>query len=177
MITIRSGGQTGVDRAALDYAIRHERDGLDYTGWCPRGGWAEDLPIPPGLLSRYPKLVETPSTETWQRTAWNARDSHLTLILLQGNSRSEGTLFTQRCAHLVFLRPCLVVQLEQDSAVETARRWLTEAVPVAGLNQIVINIAGPRESEVPEIYKVATRFLEQLQLALIVNSLFAPGSL
>ena len=44
---IISGGQTGVDRAALDVAIER---GVPWGGWCPKGGWAEDFPEPPGLL-------------------------------------------------------------------------------------------------------------------------------
>jgi hypothetical protein len=49
-----SGGQSGVDRAALDAALAR---GIEYGGWCPRGGWAEDFQRPPGLLARYPKLA------------------------------------------------------------------------------------------------------------------------
>ena len=56
-----SGGQSGVDRAALDVAIAR---GMPYGGWCPKGGWAEDFPEPPGLLAEYPHLAETPSTES-----------------------------------------------------------------------------------------------------------------
>ena len=48
---IRSGGQTGVDRAALDIAGKNH---IEICGWCPKGGWAEDLPSPPGLLADYP---------------------------------------------------------------------------------------------------------------------------
>ena len=48
-----SGGQSGVDRAVLDVAVER---GIDYGGWCPKDGWAEDLPKPPGLLAKYPKL-------------------------------------------------------------------------------------------------------------------------
>ena len=51
-----SGGQSGADRAALDWAIRHD---VPYGGWCPLGGLAEDLPEPPGLLTDYPRLRET----------------------------------------------------------------------------------------------------------------------
>ncbi len=47
-----SGGQTGVDRAVLDVAIAR---GIDYGGWCPKGGWAEDLAVPPGLLATISK--------------------------------------------------------------------------------------------------------------------------
>jgi hypothetical protein len=55
---IRSGGQTGVDRAALDAAVL---TGRPYEGWCPKGGWAEDFLRPPGLLTKYPHLMEIPS--------------------------------------------------------------------------------------------------------------------
>jgi Circularly permutated YpsA SLOG family len=53
---IRSGGQTGVDRAALDAAVLTERP---YEGWCPKGGWAEDFLHPPGLLTKYPDLKDS----------------------------------------------------------------------------------------------------------------------
>ena len=53
-----SGGQSGVDRAVLDAAVERS---IDYGGWCPKDGWAEDLPKPPGLLAKYPRLKETPS--------------------------------------------------------------------------------------------------------------------
>ena len=57
---IRSGGQTGVDRAALDIAGKNH---IEICGWCPKGGWAEDLPSPPGLLADYPELQQS----TWSR--------------------------------------------------------------------------------------------------------------
>ena len=75
-LIIVSGGQTGVDRAALDAAIAR---GIAYGGWCPQGGWAEDCPEPPGVLARYPLLRETPSADPAQRTEWNVRDSDASL--------------------------------------------------------------------------------------------------
>ena len=71
---IRSGGQTGVDRAALDTARKY---GIEICGWCPKGGWAEDYSSPPGLLAEYPELKETPSAGTSQRTRWKRRGSCL----------------------------------------------------------------------------------------------------
>jgi hypothetical protein len=68
---IISGGQTGVDRAALDVAIER---GMTWGGWCPKGGWAEDFPDPPGLLAKYPNLKETTLSHPLQRTEWNVRD-------------------------------------------------------------------------------------------------------
>jgi hypothetical protein len=53
---IVSGGQTGADRAALDFAIEH---GIPHGGWCPKGRKAEDGPIDPRYLLR-----ETPTSAT-----------------------------------------------------------------------------------------------------------------
>ena len=72
MLKLLSGGQTGVDRAALDAAIDK---GVACGGWCPKGGWAEDMPRPPGPLAFYPMLQETPLSDPIQRTEWNVRDN------------------------------------------------------------------------------------------------------
>ena len=87
---IVSGGQSGVDRAALDVAVARD---IDYAGWCPRGGWAEDFPTPPGLLAHYPKLEETPLADPAQRTEWNVRDANAILIVVGegGTAVSKGT--------------------------------------------------------------------------------------
>ena len=69
---IRSGGQTGVDRAALDFARKHN---MEICGWCPKGGWAEDYPEEPGILAVYPELQETPEA------AGTVRDGVLDLSL------------------------------------------------------------------------------------------------
>jgi hypothetical protein len=159
-VVIRSGGQTGVDRAALDFAVRR---GLSYAGWCPRGGWAEDFPDPPGLLPAYPRLAETPSADPVERTAWNVRDSHATLILARGEpSRSSGTALTRQLAEQVFRRPCLVVDPGDLSAVDVAREWLDRTAAGLGVDELVLNVAGPRESEAPGISADAGRFLERL---------------
>ncbi len=160
-ISIRTGGQTGVDRAALDFALAR---GLSYAGWCPRGGWAEDFPVAPGLLAKYPRLTETPSDLPEQRTAWNVRDSHATLILVRGDelSRSPGTLVVRRAADLVFFRPCLVVDLLQSDSVNRAREWLTRITAALAVSELQLHIAGPRESEAPGIYVQAGAFLAAL---------------
>src|SRR5262245_3516652 len=105
-LILRSGGQSGVDRAALDFAIANA---IPYEGWCPRGGWAEDFTTPTGLLSKYPRLIETPSAEPDQRTLWNVRDSDATLVMtLDGVARSTGTWFTIRCAEELSRPVCLL---------------------------------------------------------------------
>src|SRR5262245_15393813 len=160
-VTIRTGGQTGVDRAALAFAVRR---GLHYCGWCPRGGWDETNPPPPGVRAVYPLLTETPSAVPEQRTAWNVRDSHATLILARGTelAASPGTKFTQLAAELLYLRPCLVVDLTRADAVRVAREWLERTVAGLGVAELVLNVAGPRERQAPGIEADAGRFLEEL---------------
>jgi hypothetical protein len=160
-IVIRSGGQTGVDRAAIDAAISC---GLSYGGWCPRGGWAEDFPEPPGLLAKYPALTETPSSRPEQRTAWNVRDSHATLLIVRGDEldRSAGTKLTKRFAELVFLRPCLLIDPMAADAIEWAHTWIADVLSGLRTENQRLNVAGPRESNAPGIYGDAKVFLMSL---------------
>src|SRR5271155_1084657 len=117
-----SGGQTGVDRAVLDIAIEH---GIDYAGWCPKGGRAEDFPEPPGMLAKYPGLKETPLADPAQRTEWNVRDADACMILIAsgGLEASEGTALASELAHR-YRRPLLVVELDGRDATEHAALWL-----------------------------------------------------
>jgi hypothetical protein len=143
---IISGGQTGVDRAALDVALAM---GIDCGGWCPKGRRAEDGPI----ASRYP-LAETASPAYSQRTKRNVRDSDATLILSRGQPRG-GTLLTQRTA-VELGKPCLSIDLGAPAALAEIREWLDRhAVGV-------LNVAGPRESQSPGITLEATRLLHEL---------------
>src|ERR1700722_8066936 len=101
-----SGGQSGVDRAVLDVALAQD---IDYGGWCPKGGWAEDLPEPPGLLAKYPLLKETPLADPAQRTEWNVRDADACMILADAEDLavSSGTALAEELAHR-YRRPLLV---------------------------------------------------------------------
>lgn len=147
---IVSGGQTGVDRAALDVAAEL---GIARGGWCPRGRRAEDGPIP----ETYP-LQETPSKDYAQRTEWNVRDSDGTLILAAGGL-SGGTGLTKTRADDMG-RPCMVVDLDRPADKRAVAEW-------ARTHRIsVLNIAGPRASQRPEIANEAKLFLRAL-LALL----------
>ncbi len=143
---IVSGGQTGVDRAALDAALEL---GLPCGGWCPRGRRTEDGPLP----SRYP-LKETPSDEYSQRTEWNVRDSDATLVLTCGEPTGGTAQTIEFAAQLG--RPCLVMDLTDPPSVSVVVAW-------AEKHKIrVLNVAGPRESKNPGIYRDARRFLKKL---------------
>jgi Circularly permutated YpsA SLOG family len=146
-----SGGQTGVDRAALDVALA---SGIPCGGWCPKGRRAEDGIIP----ARYP-LTETPSSDYGQRTAWNVRDSDGTLILTRGEP-TGGTLLTlDECRKAD--KPSLVIDLAGEGdlaqAVRAAREWVE-----ANLAGGVLNVAGPRSSEHPTVYDRARALLRAL---------------
>jgi hypothetical protein len=139
-----SGGQTGVDRAALDAALTHD---VAAGGWCPRGRRAEDGPIPP----RY-SLWETPSAEYAQRTGWNVRDSDGTLIIAP--SPLEGGAALTRQEAEARGKPVLHVRPTDPVLVPMIRAWDAEhAVRV-------LNVAGPRASEVEGIYAAARSILD-----------------
>ncbi len=140
---IVSGGQTGVDRAALDVALAH---GLPCGGWCPRGRRAEDGPID----ARYP-LQETDSRSYAVRTERNVVDSDGTLVVTVGPP-TGGTALTVRLARR-HGRPLKVVDLDAGPDAEEVRRWITSE----GI--ATLNVAGPRESTAPGVYARAVAFV------------------
>jgi hypothetical protein len=154
-VRVISGGQTGVDRAALDVA---QELGVPCGGWCPRGRRAEDGPIP----ESYP-LRETPSASYPERTAWNVRDSDGTLVITRGRPRG-GTALTVSLARRAG-KPVLVVDLGGGASIPNIRVFLAE-------HEIhVLNVAGPRESEAPGIHDGAAALLR----AVLSESESEPG--
>lgn len=144
---VRSGGQTGADRGGLDAA---REAGVPICGWCPPGGLAEDFPEAPGLMKLYPELQEGYAPGYVERTAWNVRDAHATLIVSPGGLEPlSGTEMTKIFAER-FGRPVLVLEgdnIEDDAA--TALGWL-RGLDMLGLT---LNVAGPRESKMPGTYQ------------------------
>lgn len=145
---IVSGGQTGVDRAALNVAIAA---GIPCGGWCPQGRKAEDGPLP----LHYP-LRETDSPLYDVRTRWNVRDSDATLIITAGPLKG-GTALTVELARRL-ARPLHVIDLRDGGRnhILDARQWLREH------RVRTLNVAGPRESQQPGIYSQAQDFLLEL---------------
>jgi hypothetical protein len=143
---IISGGQTGVDRAALDVALEL---GIACGGCCPKGRKAEDGPID----ARYP-LTETPSRKYRERTEWNVRDSDGTLILATGEL-TGGTLLTKQYAQEMG-KPIFRVDFEDPPRAEILWKQMREKTIR------VLNIAGPRESTEPGVYAKARAFLDEL---------------
>ena len=146
---IVSGGQTGSDRAALDFAIER---GIDHGGWCPPGRPAEDGPIAESY-----HLQELPDGGYLRRTKQNVIDSDATLILNLGELEG-GTLATLRFAEELH-KPHLLLPLDEGVGAEAVRRvqeWLQKQ-PLEALN-----VAGPRESKRPGIYRLTYELLEEV---------------
>ncbi|BCX89706.1 hypothetical protein MIN45_P2079 [Methylomarinovum tepidoasis] len=143
-----SGGQTGVDRAALDTALER---GIACDGWCPQGRLAEDGPLPP----RYP-LTELPGGGS-RRTRANVADSDATLIVYFEELRG-GTLET--------LRDCLTLDKPFkliDAALVPAARAAEAVARFLGRHRIeVLNVAGPRASQWCGGYAYARELLIRL---------------
>ncbi|RNM16421.1 molybdenum cofactor carrier [Nocardioides pocheonensis] len=153
MRRIVSGGQTGVDRAALELG---RATGIPIGGWCPAGGWAEDLADPPGVRALFPELLETPSSDPGVRSEWNVRDSNATLVLLRPDVDSPGTEATIEAVRRL-ARAHLVADVGD---VATVRTWL-DGLPAG----VVLNVAGPRESEAPGIHDQAVALLAAVLVA------------
>lgn len=154
-----SGGQTGVDRAALDAAMDL---GIEVGGWCPKGRLAVDGTIP----AKYP-LTETPDESYRTRTHWNVRDSDATLIIF-GDDLAGGTALTMEfCGQLG--RPYEIHQLQATgvAAAGGSESDLMEVLYRLNSHPIdVLNVAGPREEIFCPIHDRAQAFLRRLfQLA------------
>jgi len=145
---IVSGGQTGADRAALDFAIQQ---GIPHGGWCPAGRKAEDGPIAP----RY-KLNETPAASYAQRTEWNVRDSDGTVVFTLDCKVTGGSKQTVRFAHSLG-KPWLhlAANCRQVDHAAVLRCFIVEH------RLKTLNVAGPRQSEEPGIGRFVTSTLRR----------------
>ncbi|MGQ9574800.1 MAG: putative molybdenum carrier protein [Thermoguttaceae bacterium] len=143
---IVSGGQTGVDRGALEAAMAL---GIPHGGWCPQGRLAED-----GIIPAQYQLQQTDTADYARRTELNVLHADATLIVCRGQP-TGGTELTLRLAER-YGKPYLVVDLQRPIDGRAVRRWL------ARHGQGVLNVAGPRESQCPGIQAEVTAFLTRL---------------
>ncbi|SDT84812.1 putative molybdenum carrier protein [Desulfobacula phenolica] len=144
---IISGGQTGADRAALDFAIKFN---IEHGGWIPKGRITEQGPLP----MKY-QLVEMETTDYRERTKQNIIDSHGTVIISRGNL-SGGSKLTQTYANVLGKPNCYIDLLKTDEfeAAMILKSFIME-------NKIrILNVAGPRLSYHPWIYKDVKTVLE-----------------
>ena len=148
LLKIISGGQSGVDRAALDAALAA---GLELGGWCPKGRRAEDGPI-----ADYYPLTETKCKAYRARTRWNVRDSDATLILCDVEPTGGTALTIEYCRQLN--KPFLICSPASGS-IQDPLEWIT-------FHKLkILNVAGPRESADMPVYEAARVFLFKLFVA------------
>lgn len=144
---IISGGQSGVDRAALDFALQNN---ISCGGWCPEGRMAEDGIIP----SKYP-LKETNSDEVSVRTYKNIEWADGTLII-HSTQIDQGTQTTIDDS-IQLKKPYFIIDLNETINTIAFSNWIDS-------NKIrILNIAGPRESNSKGIYVLAYKFLESIK--------------
>jgi predicted Rossmann fold nucleotide-binding protein DprA/Smf involved in DNA uptake len=155
-ITIISGGQTGADRAAIDFALTH---GLAHGGWCPRDRLAED-----GRLDSRYRLRQTPSRRYAQRTEWNVRDSDATVVFTIAGPPQGGTALTIELADRLG-KPWFHVARDADPP--STAPSLSPADHAARLIQFLrqhnvrrMNVAGPRASQEPDVAEFVRQVLE-----------------
>ena len=149
MLVILSGGQTGVDRGALEAAL--DRGG-SCGGWCPAGRQAEDGPI----AARYP-LVELPGGGYLERTRRNVMDSDGTLIVSFGTATGGTARTIEFCRELG--RPVLLLDAEEmppEAAAELAASFVSSSKITR------LNVAGPRASGEPRAHAYAYRLVGAL---------------
>ena len=140
---IISGGQSGVDRAALDAAVNV---GLKFGGYCPKNFDAED-----GKIDSKYQLTETKSHRNEFRTIKNIKESDGTLIIYQSHPEKDGTLLTINMAKKMN-KPYLEIQ-PNNKNYSKVHDWIR-------FNQIkTLNIAGSRESNCPGIYNATKKML------------------
>ena len=144
---IISGGQTGADRAALDWALSHN---LPCGGWCPKGRKAED-----GIIAAKYPLKESSSSSYIQRTEWNVRDSDGTIVLSIAATLSGGSKKTLDLARK-HRKPYLHIHAGQADAADRLRMFLAENVIQT------LNVAGPRESKEPSVAQFVVKTLDRV---------------
>jgi len=143
-VLIISGGQTGVDRAALDVGLALR---IGIGGYVPKGRKAEDGPIDP----KYP-LKELETSDYLARTHKNIDLANATVILSTRWPLTGGTLATRRYAERCGKGLDTVLVCDPEAADITEVSRFVERYPI-------VNIAGPRESKCPGIYQTTKTFL------------------
>jgi len=146
---IISGGQTGADRAALEWAIENS---ILHGGYCPKGRLAEDGPIPTTYA-----LLETKTNQYPERTKLNVETSNATLVIVGESKLTRGSKLTVTHAEKK-QKPVLVVfaagaEQATEAQVAEVRAWLEKHDPM------VLNVAGSRASTSPNVYSFTKALL------------------
>ena len=144
---IVSGGQTGADRAALDWAIAHD---VPHGGWCPNGRLAED-----GVIAPHYQLQETPGSEYVERTEWNVRDADGTVVFSMAAVLTGGSELTAQFARQ-YQKPILHLSAQN---LESAPQQVADFIRKHHIR--VLNVAGPRASTEPGVGRFVQTVLDR----------------
>jgi hypothetical protein len=159
LIKVISGGQTGVDQAALQAAIDSD---IKHGGWCPPARVCEIGKIP----ERY-HLIETPDDRDLsaleiprsQRTIWNVRDSDGVLVLWDKKvtelQSDKGTKLALETANNLG-KPFLIIDVSKKVSVTVITNWISST------NIEVLNVAGPSENTSPGIYDRVYEVMQEI---------------
>jgi Circularly permutated YpsA SLOG family len=152
-LKIVSGGQTGADRAALDWAVANQ---IPHGGWCPKGRKAED-----GIIASCYNLAETRSSEYSERTQWNVRDSDGTVVFSICEEIFAGTLLTVELAKKTE-KPYIHIhrKLKYGNITNQFQLFLLK------FEIVNLNVAGSRASDEPEVYQFVMEILDRAFLHL-----------
>lgn len=148
-LTFISGGQTGIDRAVLDFCLEHQ---LPCGGWCPEGRLAEDGPID----RKYP-VKELPGASYEDRTRANVAGSDATVILYRKEIRG-GTQKSREYA-VMLGKPFLMLDLDRITPAQAARKLIEFIIKE---NPSVVNFSGPRHSEWDQGYQHCLYLLKKV---------------
>lgn len=175
---IRSGGQSGADRASLDVA---RKSNIPICGWVPKNGWAEDMTEAPGVLALYPELEDSGAEDVNVRTNWNVRDADVLIAFIADGSEdflehgtcSPGTDYTVRSA-IDYKKPYIVCDIYdvlgdfgelddmRSTNIEKHIKIIVEWLHQLEQQNVIIDIGGPRESEAPGTYSAVTEILSKV---------------
>lgn len=147
---IRTGGQTGADRGAMDAA---RAAGVPLGGFVPKGGYAEDFQAPPGIRIAYPEMTECFEEDPAIRTTMNVEVSGATLVIGDTDT-SPGTQLTVEHAR----------KMGRDVIIAEGKTVAEIAYELQGIPGVYLelNVAGPRESEQPGVYEKSFELVRAL---------------
>jgi hypothetical protein len=154
---IYSGGETGVEQAALDTAIKLD---IPYGGWIPKGRPTENGPLP-----EHYHLIETSSSTPIESVENNVLHSQGTLILTEGALEHDLEPRITLCRR--YQKPCLHIDLETIVPFDAAKKinsWLIQ------YEIETLYVTGAAASRSPTMYKTAMDLLEAVSYLLIMAS-------
>ena len=148
---ITNGGQTGVERGALDEAINHN---IQISGWCNKNGYTDDCVVKPGIIKKYPQLKEQIGEEEDQYLEFNIMDADAVIILTTKTVNSKRVNLAKEYS---FRYKKTVFLIKEAKDVPNCAKWIDSLD-----RNLIINVTGPTAKECPNGYKLSREVLHYL---------------